>query len=102
MFCPKCSSLLKPSPEGMSCSCGYTDKKSKPEVIKEKINSSEDEVVVRDGINPMATHKHKCKKCGFEKAVFVESQIAVRETWCNCSTDRPAYICGKCGYKEFT
>jgi len=84
----------------MSCSCGYSEK-AKDDIIREKVDNSEDELIIRDGINPMATHNHVCKKCGCKKAIFVESQIAIRETWNSSETDKPAYVCGKCGFKEF-
>lgn len=101
MFCPKCKSLLLPRDGVLSCSCGYSEKINKDDVVKEKISSSDEDIVVRKGISPLATHDHICKKCGFKKAIFIESQISVRETWCNCDTDRPSFVCGKCGFREF-
>jgi len=102
MFCPKCGSLLKPSKEGFFCSCGYESKEGFGEKITEKVDNVGDEVVVRKGEdNPLATENHVCSKCGCKKAILVGSQIAVRETWNTSETDRPAYICACCGYKEF-
>ncbi len=104
MFCPKCGSLLRSKNEDGKiisfCSCGY-EKKSKEEIIlKEEIKNSENEFVTQE-INPLATENHKCSKCGCEKAILIGSQIGVRETCRVCETDRPAFVCGRCGFKEF-
>lgn len=107
MFCPKCGSLILPSKQDgkiiLRCSCGF-EQESKDNASfhdRKKQDFSSEEVVVHTGENPMATEDHICLKCGCGKAILIGSQIAVRETWCNCETDRPAYVCGKCGYKDF-
>ena len=106
-FCPDCGSLLKNRVEdGKSfqfCNCGFESvlsSKKFSSVIKEKIVSEKPVVTVSE-INPFATESHVCKNCGFDKAVLVDSEIGVRETAGCCEFDRPAYICGKCGFKEF-
>ncbi len=102
MFCPKCGAILKTNAEGKYCSCGYQEKTKHVEKITETIEHKGEEVIVRDSKdNPLATEKHTCPKCGCEKAILVGSQIAVRETWNSSETDRPAYICACCGYKDF-
>lgn len=104
LFCPKCGSLLKTKADGKKlvyfCSCGYSKQSASKEIIKEKVVHS-DVIVEVSGINPLATADHVCGKCGFEKAVLVSPEIAVRETAGCCEGDRPAYVCGKCGFKEF-
>ncbi len=100
MFCPKCGSLLKPLGDGFSsCSCGYKTKSR--EVLTEKTPHKKSGVEVVSEINPFATEHHICPKCGFDKAVLIESQIAVRETWNNSEADKPSFVCSRCGYKDF-
>jgi DNA-directed RNA polymerase subunit M/transcription elongation factor TFIIS len=103
MFCPKCGSLLKPTSEGFVCVCGFKqENKTESLRITEKFDSDDDKIVVRSGEdNPLATEKHIRPKCGCKKAILVGSQIAVRETWNTSETDRPAFICACCGYKDF-
>jgi DNA-directed RNA polymerase subunit M/transcription elongation factor TFIIS len=100
MFCPKCGSILTPHDGIMKCSCGYFAQ-TKDEIVKEKVEHPGDDIIIREGINPLATHDHVCKRCACKKAIFVSSQIAIRETWNSSETDRPAFICGRCGFKEF-
>ena len=99
MFCPKCGSLLKIAGKTSSCSCGYATKTK--DVLIEQLDQEEREIVVLPETNPFSTEEHVCQKCGFGKAVLIESQIAVRETWNTSEADRPSYVCGRCGYKEF-
>lgn len=102
MFCPKCGSLLKPQNDEWVCSCGFKKSMKNEKSIKEKINHEDSKIIIRKGEdNPLATENHICKKCGCKKAIFVNSQITVRETWNTSETDKPAYICACCGYKEF-
>lgn len=104
LFCPKCGSLLKTKSVDKNiinfCSCGYSVKSKSKDVIVEKPSLRTD-IIEASEISPLATENHVCKKCGFNKALIVASEIAVRETAGCCEADRPAYICGKCGFKEF-
>jgi len=104
LFCPKCGGLLKTRlEESVStnyCSCGYEKQLKKDSIVKELVETN-DVIIEPTEINPLADEEHVCKKCGYGKAILVAPQVAVRETWGHSETNHPAYICGKCGYKEF-
>lgn len=99
MFCPKCSSLLKIKKGVSYCSCGYSSVTKN--IMTEKINKQNKKVSIVNEINPMATEKHTCTKCGFDKAVLLAPPAAVRETWTSSEADRSSFVCGKCGFREF-
>jgi DNA-directed RNA polymerase subunit M/transcription elongation factor TFIIS len=104
LFCPKCGGLLKTKSVDTNilnyCSCGFEKTSESRDFIKEIVDIK-DEIVSVPEINPLANEIHVCPKCGCDKAFLVGSQIAVRETWNSGETDRPSFICGKCGYKDF-
>lgn len=103
-FCPDCGSLLRSRGDDGSCvffcSCGFLDNSSSGELVKE-IVVHKDVIVPVSDVNPLASESHVCKKCGFGRALLVEPEIVVRETAGCCEADRPGYICGRCGFKEF-
>jgi ribosomal protein S27AE len=99
MFCPRCGSLLRVSKGQASCSCGFT--KAAEERFTEAGTHGSTVLPVVSDVNPMATEKHVCKMCGFDKAILVPPPAAVRETWNSGEADRESYVCGKCGFKEF-
>ena len=95
-FCESCGSILKPEKGRVSviCSCNHIqmlDKKETSEQFKEKPSIE----VLHDGINPMASFDHKCKRCGFEKAQLVSKGI-----WISDESEVTEFACGKCGYHE--
>lgn len=104
LFCPKCGGLLKTKSVDKNlinfCSCGYEKRSKSKDIIKEKVDIK-DEIIEASEISPLAIEDHVCKKCGFNKALIVTAEISVRETAGCCEADRPAYVCGKCGFKEF-
>jgi len=92
MFCPKCGSIMLPKKEKvktyMSCSCGYTDKKTGKVEIKETIAEEKEIEPVEDiEIYPL-TDGVECSKCGHTKAYFWEVQTR--------ASDEPATKFLKC------
>lgn len=103
-FCPKCGSLLRTKTVDKklvnTCSCGYKKKLESTHIIKETV-VEKNTIFEISGVNPLATSDNICAKCGFDKAILVDPQITVRDTSGDTEADKPAYICGKCGHKEF-
>lgn len=102
-FCPKCKNVLIPRRVGerdfvVKCSeCDYVDKfKGKPLVEKNKIPQKriEGKGVVEDK-DSFATYKHKCKKCGYDKAEIIDVGVSYSD-----EDDLILLKCGKCGYSE--
>lgn len=102
-FCPKCKKILiqkriREKEFVLKCRhCGYVKKyKGKPLVEEEEIEIPKEkgEGVLKNK-NELATYKHKCKKCGYNKAQIIEVGFLV--------SDEDYLIllkCGKCGYSE--
>ncbi|HLD05382.1 MAG TPA: hypothetical protein VJG90_06700 [Candidatus Nanoarchaeia archaeon] len=95
-FCASCGAILKPEKGRGSviCPCGHIqmlEVKQTTEQFKQKAPIE----VLHDGINPMASYDHKCKKCGFEKAQLVSKGI-----WISDESEVVEFACGKCGYHE--
>jgi len=92
-FCPKCESLLIPSPEKktLTCSCGYS-MRSKAELKLKEVNKQETESKVdSEGEETLAKVKEECPKCGHPEAYNWSLQTR--------ATDEPEtqfYRCLKC------
>ena len=76
LFCPKCSSLLRPKEEKgkkvLYCSCGFTKRDAEPTEIKETVLQDDKDVqVVSDDEAKMLplTDAH-CPKCSHNKAYY--------------------------------
>jgi transcription factor S len=102
-FCPKCKTLLIPKKisDKFFLKCGNCDfirelKKKEFLVTHEKIKSKE---FVGKGIkkneNIFATYKHKCKKCGYDKAQILDLGIFYSD-----EDNLIMLKCGKCGFSE--
>ncbi|MBS3159146.1 transcription factor S [Candidatus Woesearchaeota archaeon] len=96
LFCPKCSSILKPKKTGsktvMACSCGYTSSDTSSAKMTEAVknNNAKVEVVEKD-FQAMPLVPNKCSKCNHGKAYYWEIQTR--------ASDEPAtrfYKCEKC------
>ena len=100
-FCPKCKTLLSPQKKKgeifLVCNnCSFFKKAGKSLIAGEKIKAEEErgEGVLPDE-NVFAIYKHKCKKCGYDKAQILDLGTFY--------TDEDTLImlqCGKCGYSE--
>ncbi|MDD9954535.1 MAG: transcription factor S [Candidatus Woesearchaeota archaeon] len=78
-FCPKCSSLMKPKSEKgkkfLACSCGYTDKKSTDNVVKEVVKKKRDTFdVVTEDDETLPTTEVECTKCKHNQAYWWTKQ----------------------------
>lgn len=99
MFCPKCSSILKPTNKGKICSCGYVEEGD--DVIKEKVINTNKEIQIIDQVNQQATANHTCEKCGYKKAQLILTISGGKDDiWGGTDEDQVFYICGKCGHRE--
>ena len=98
MFCPKCSSILKPKKIGsktvLACSCGYASKEGDNSSFKlidsVKSSASKVEVVDKD-FETLPLVSNECPKCKHKKAYYWEIQTR--------ASDEPAtrfYKCEKC------
>jgi len=92
MFCPKCGSIMLPKKEKgksvMSCSCGYTNKKSEKVEIKEKLEDRKEIEAVEDfEIHPI-TDDIECPKCLPNRAYYWAIQTR--------ASDEPATKFMKC------
>ncbi len=56
----------------LSCSCGYVDRKSKAEVLKEKNSIKEEKMEIHSDVDmkSLPLTKAKCEKCGNEEARY--------------------------------
>lgn len=97
LFCPKCSSLLKPKVDGkkkqMACSCGYKSKETKGLEITESIKkeTKPEVAVVEEEQEAYPSIDQDCPKCKHDKAYFWEIQTR--------ASDEPAtkfFKCEKC------
>ena len=70
-------------------------KKRKSIVEKEKIEHEEVGEGVVPAINPMATYKYKCKKCGYGKAQIIDMGLSYSD-----EDNLILLKCGKCGWSE--
>ena len=102
-FCPKCQSILMPEKIGdkeflLKCAhCGYSEKfKGKSMIEKEKIfrkGKTGDRILKNE--NEFATYKHKCPKCGHNKAQVIDVGIFYSD-----EDNLILLKCGKCGWSE--
>lgn len=100
-FCPKCKTLLSPRQTNkelfLKCrKCGFSKKLERyrltaSEKIKPKLRGKG----VIDDKNILATYKHKCKKCGYDKAQVLDLGIFYSD-----EDNLILLKCGKCGYSE--
>ncbi len=96
LFCPKCSSILKPkktaSKTVMACSCGYTNSDTSSGKMTEAVkNKSATVEVVEKDFQAMPLVPNECPKCKHGKAYYWEIQTR--------ASDEPAtrfYKCEKC------
>jgi len=102
-FCPKCKGIIIPRTiKGRTlllCNgCGWwkevKGEKGLIEVDKIVHDSTKGEGVVDDE-NILATYKHKCEKCGYEKAEIQDIGVQYSDE------DNVMLVkCGKCGFVE--
>ena len=102
-FCPECENILIPVKFGedefwANCAhCGFSrkvDAKSKL-VEKEKILHKYQIGKVLNVENEFATYKHKCEKCGYDKAQVIDMGIFYSD-----EDNLILLKCGKCGWSE--
>jgi len=102
-FCPKCKTFIVPQKKNnkffVKClNCGFSkDIKEQDKLItNEKVESPKiiGKGVVKDE-NKFATYKHKCKKCGYNKAQVLDLGIFYSD-----EDNLILLKCGKCGYSE--
>ena len=105
MFCPDCGSLLKrgfvDGSKIVFCSCGFKKLSDEDFVLKESSKPLIEQKLFVFDVDPLATENHVCSKCGCKKALLVGSKFDVHESCRECRLDRPAFVCGCCGFKEF-
>ena len=97
IFCPDCGSMLKSKQQKNKttqfCSCGYSsDVKGDETVLKEKVDSSADQIEVIEGdteIHPLTDMD--CAKCGHDKAYFWTKQTRAGD-----EPETKFYKCEKC------
>jgi DNA-directed RNA polymerase subunit M len=80
MFCPKCGALLKPKTENsktiLSCSCGYTNKKTEDFEIKENVKDEVKEIeVIEEEFEVHPLTDAECPKCNHDKARYFLKQM---------------------------
>lgn len=94
-FCQSCGAMLTRMDEGsLLCACGSRQQPKKA-TLRERMPQPQAIDVVDRQINPLATHDHACKRCGFPKAEILTKGTIV--------TDEDEFFmwrCGKCGYSE--
>ena len=93
-FCPKCKSILQSKDKLLFCSCGFQKEITEKET-KEKTKPGKEIEIIHNTINPLATHPHTCKKCGFEM-----SQLISKGIWYTDEDEVIEYVCGRCGFHE--
>lgn len=102
-FCPKCKNILVPKRISekefvVKCvKCDYAKKfKGKPLVEENKLPEKEKKGPgIADNKNVFADYKHKCKKCGYDKAQIIDAGIFYSD-----EDNLIMLKCGKCGYSE--
>ncbi|HTY44305.1 MAG TPA: hypothetical protein VMC80_03610 [Patescibacteria group bacterium] len=105
-FCPKCGSILISQEIDKNKSYLFCDKCNHFELSKTKKNSktSSSEKIEKEedrggGIskdkNILATYKHKCSQCGYDKAQILDLGIFYSD-----EDNLIMLKCGKCGYCE--
>jgi len=96
-FCPKCKGILILERDKAVChNCGYTFPFKLHLSTNEKIPETEEvgEGSVKDE-NIYADYKHKCPKCGYDKAQIIDCGIFYSDE------DNLIFLkCGKCGFSE--
>ena len=101
-FCPKCKTLMGPHElDGrvfFECpACGFTEiTEGKKLITKEKMIRPEKrgKGAVEDK-DIFATYKHKCEKCGYDKAEVIDMGIFYSD-----EDNLILLKCGKCGHVE--
>lgn len=96
-FCPQCKGILFVGKEKAVCrNCNYVLPVKLSLSANEKMPDVEEvgEGSVKEE-NVYATYKHKCPKCGFDKAQVIDCGVFYSDE------DNLIFLkCGKCGYSE--
>ena len=95
-FCPRCESLMFAKEGLLICDkCNFSKKQDKKLVAKESIKNSERGEGVSDGKNKLATYKHNCRKCGYDRVEVIDMGIFISD-----EDNLILLKCGKCGWSE--
>jgi DNA-directed RNA polymerase subunit M/transcription elongation factor TFIIS len=105
-FCPKCGNILIKQQIDKDKSYLFCDKCNHFELFKAKNNpntSSKEKIKkekergkgVTSDKNILATYKHKCSKCGYDKAQILDLGIFYSD-----EDNLILLKCGKCGFSE--
>jgi DNA-directed RNA polymerase subunit M len=96
-FCPRCKGILILNKEKAVChNCGFVIHHKLDLSTSEEIPQTEEvgEGSIKDE-NIFATYKHKCPKCGFDKAQIIDCGVFYSDE------DNLIFLkCGKCGFSE--
>jgi DNA-directed RNA polymerase subunit M/transcription elongation factor TFIIS len=105
-FCKKCGGMIRIQDIGKGKSYKFCDKCQDFEVVDTNKNSgiSFSESIkkeenkgrgIKNGVNELATYKHTCKKCGYDKAQVIDVGILYSD-----EDNLILLKCGKCGFSE--
>ena len=92
LFCPKCSSLMMPTKEGMKCKCGYKQEGQLKFAETKKKEERSFEVIGDEEEKTLPIMEAKCHKCGNEEAYYT-----LQQTRAGDEPETKFLKCTKCG-----